>query len=98
MTAEILRRCKGCRWWTEQPGDFNNEPDHIRVSGFRVRTCKCPMVLEHDRPMISSQASVQDGSNYMAVFITGPNFGCVHWKEADDDTGETRGAAQAVGS
>lgn len=80
-------RCKSCRWWQEQgkhdygkgPGDLAlRDPvthERIEPQPFEVRFFERP---EQDG------AALMDGSEYYAVLVTGPDFGCVHFAKTEN--------------
>jgi hypothetical protein len=48
--------------------------------GHATKYCRSPKLKFHQRPS-KSGACVADGSQYLAVLITGEDFGCVNWEK-----------------
>ena len=80
-----MNTCKDCRHWQADDYDRVAKPidyetgEEMEVP-FEVRRCKSTELMEFERPQHSNQAAVCDGSDYRAVLITGPDFGCVKWE------------------
>lgn len=89
-------RCKSCRWWREQeglgkgPGDLalRNPVTYelIEPQPFELRECHSPKVRFFERPE-QDGAALLDGSEYYAVLVTGPDFGCVHFAQTEATRG-----------
>lgn len=78
-----MKTCKTCKHWKDNPDNFQciihpTDPDSFEEMEmpFKVRQCRSPKLLKHERPVESDQASSLDGSEYMAALVTGPDFGC----------------------
>jgi len=72
--------CRNCKWWTDKREHMNRHSDHTH------KTCDCPSIIEvcHDY-MVHNYAPDtlihKDHEGYKAMLETGPDFGCVHWKQ-----------------
>lgn len=65
------RTCKDCRWWAI---NANGNPNLLPLA---VSACKCPKLQESVIDVWGRDgAGVDDGDG---VFVTGPDFGCVHF-------------------
>lgn len=85
-----MNRCATCRWWQPAKGQRtaaeivadHPPPDYeARGPGYEVRFCGSPLLVFHEMGCSlppSYGAVVADGSEYFAVLITGPDFGCVN--------------------
>jgi len=81
--------CQECNWWRDdEPEEWDPllHPVDVdtcerMVMPWVIRECKCPDILFYDRPVKRNQATVQDGSEYFARLCTGPDFGCVLFKQ-----------------
>ena len=85
-------RCVSCRHWREiTPGDFDSGEQRVPYDlfphnaeydpqplSFRVGHCASPYLKRIETPTGPEDAVVWDASNYVAVFITAEQFGCVH--------------------
>jgi hypothetical protein len=83
-----MSRCKHCIHWRIEPHnkDYRIEPidpdtQAVMVMPFEVRACHSPKLLEFERPIEDSGASVMDGSDYCAELYTAENFGCVNFED-----------------
>ncbi len=93
-----MNTCKTCIFWQKdeimfneivhpyRPGTYDlermTEEETIELHGYPLRYCKHPKILFYQRPEING-ATVLDGSQYKACFVTAPEFGCVLHKEKD---------------
>lgn len=87
-------RCKTCRWWGAHDGEDGWRVGQLRVRDpvtyevvdpqpFEVRLCGSPAIRFYERPAIDG-AALLDGSEYMALFVTGEDFGCVAWAPKEE--------------
>jgi hypothetical protein len=80
--SNTMKTCNTCRYWIKP--DNHNEICHPydwatqaeMVMPFEVRKCMHPDLRFCERPLAEHEASVRDGSYYMAELCTGPKFGC----------------------
>lgn len=63
------KRCKTCRWWAGVPGE-QRECD--------CRHPACDSLTPQPGSFRASPACEHD-----AYFVSGPDFGCVHWEERE---------------
>ncbi len=86
--------CATCKHWQRDPDNYETRfaydpvtgsdltpEEEIERFGYEVRDCKCPRLGLYERPG-SDSASVSDGSTYMAVLTTGPDFSCIMHERA----------------
>lgn len=86
------QRCKNCKHWSTEV----SRDDRVAASGLRL--CECPQIvnmvyveyeIDDDTgerlpvDFADDAAAYNDGSDYLAEFSTGPEFGCVHWEAKD---------------
>ena len=81
------KRCLNCRWWNIpeaiayydmwNPTDCDTFDPMLGI--VEIRKCTSPMLLFHERPVTSKQASVYDGSDYFGILVTGKDFHCSSW-------------------
>lgn len=66
----------------DEENDFEpmTEEKQRELFGFNVRYCRSPKIIRFERPA-KDGATVVDGSEYMANFITGEDFGCIHFEK-----------------
>lgn len=58
---------------------IENEDEQRKLYGYATKYCTSPKVKFYKRPN-KSECCVADGSQYMAVLITGEDYGCVNWE------------------
>lgn len=81
-------RCASCRWWRVDEEDAYEvrqfgvrDPltyELVEPQPFEIRKCYSPELKFYERPGPGG-AVVMDGSQYMAILVTGHQFGCVNW-------------------
>ena len=85
-----MTRCASCRWWVLVPSTDSDshytEPLDLDTmqplpQDFEVRRCANPRLTFCERPARPDGATLIDGSEYLAAFLTGPEFGCVLWEQ-----------------
>lgn len=64
----------------EEWGRISTLEEQRELFGYATRYCRSPKLKFYERPG-KDEASVADGSEYMAVLITGEDFGCVNWTQ-----------------
>ena len=87
-----MKTCKDCAFWENyddchgqitQPVDPDTwEPMDI---GFEVKACKSGNITIFERNPNKDGVSLTDGSNYYARMFTGPDYGCVNFKEKNNE-------------
>lgn len=92
----MIPACKTCAHWKAPPIDGPYEYDrHSQICNptdpdtyepmampFEVRLCRHPALTFCERPVERNGFGVADGSEYMAVFATAEDFGCVRHEPA----------------
>lgn len=73
--GEMMKLCKNCRYWRKSFDEEDNSGN-----------CKCPKIkydfeFRWKKVKNSDKAYYYDASGYAAWFVTGENFGCIHFKE-----------------
>ncbi len=58
---------------------IDDEDEQRKLFGHATKYCRSPKVKFFERPE-KSECCVADGSEYMAVLITGEDFGCINWE------------------
>ena len=70
----MTKTCKSCNWWD----------DTVRVLD-EESNCRCPKLRYVDYPDSPTEDKdklvVSDSERYHAYILTGPDFGCIHYKE-----------------
>ena len=74
----MKKTCSNCRWWRE--GNESDKAYHGQDSG----DCACPKFryvgnIEH--VINSDELGYWDTESYSAGFVTGKEFGCVHFQK-----------------
>lgn len=78
-----MKTCKTCKWWDK---DGSRSQKHQQT-----QLCLCPSISSsasnaewcpNTFNVTGSNAELIDGSGYLALLRTGPDFGCVHHEEA----------------
>lgn len=59
--------------------NIEDEDEQRKLFGHATKYCTSPKLKFYQRPE-ASECCVADGSQYMAVLITGEEFGCVNWE------------------
>lgn len=83
-----MKTCKDCAFW-ENYNDYHGQieepidPDTYRPMdiGFDVKACKSDNITIFERNPNRDGVSLTDGSQYYARMFTGPDYGCVNFKE-----------------
>lgn len=76
----MTQTCQSCKYWTA-------EPDWLK-DGIQTGDCGSPMVIQPNygplisRHMIPAGVLTCDEGGGTGVLTTGPEFGCVNYKEA----------------
>lgn len=86
-----MKTCNTCKHWKLNPRYANydqictpTDQDTYKLMAmpFDVRECMHPALVRFERTSEKNGFGVSDGSDYMARFCTGPNFGCVRHEAA----------------
>ena len=87
-----METCKTCKHWLFSGVEYGPERDlcapvdpdtyEPMAMPFEVRACKHPALTFCERPVEANGFGVADGSEYMAILVTGPDFGCVRHEAA----------------
>ena len=96
MTSMMEPHCKNCRWWY-WPNPADDDPVNVRLCncpkiefskeniGWESANETRLMVANDDEHVLSGdEAAVCDGSGYIAKFLPGPDFGCIHFVAKDE--------------
>lgn len=72
LTLTGDRNCKTCKWWGAN--------QHSKPLQRIMSKCTCPMLSTAivDMPETPAGAMIDGGDDVQPVFVTGPDFGCVH--------------------
>jgi hypothetical protein len=86
-----MNKCKTCKFWEEEYWDETQydpirhpiDPDTLELmpTNFEVRLCKSSKIAYFERHPESNGISLVDGSDYLALMLTGEDFGCVNWQK-----------------
>lgn len=91
-------KCKNCRYWGADDGEAHHDyPDGLNVCG-RVPRLSLDKVSNYwhlgdptenlifviEKEHSNTLAFVQDGEDYIADFVTKPDFGCVQFEAKSD--------------
>ena len=60
--------------------NIKDEDKQRELFGHATKYCKSPKAKFYERPD-KDECCVADGSEYMAVLITGEDYGCVNWEQ-----------------
>ena len=87
-----METCKTCKHWAKPAEDdwraggycAPTDPDTYEPMAmpFEVRECKHPALTFCERPVEANGFGVADGSEFMAILVTGQDFGCVRHEAA----------------
>jgi hypothetical protein len=81
----MLERCKNCKYWTRTEKEEHN-------SGLYGDCNSSKFEYEIDRESLvdGDKLLYQDYEGFSAGFVTGEEFGCIHFKEAQDGPSNNR--------
>ena len=90
-----MQTCKTCKHWKFDPAvdgwtareycaPLDQDTLKPMAMPFEVRQCKHPAKSFCERPIESNGFGTADGSNYVALLITGEDFGCMRHEAAPD--------------
>jgi len=87
MTEKI---CGNCSYWVRTEGNRNIKS--LPISGKCNNTEKFVYegAIKDDRPFPDDILLYWDYEQYSAGFLTGENFGCIHWEEKNERTPSNR--------
>ena len=78
-------RCERCAHWTEELDRTRIAPDTFdTVDAGRAGKCSCPSFIYTggmDLDVPTDGVIYWDADSYAAGFLTGPEFGCIHWSQ-----------------
>jgi len=92
-----MNTCKTCIYWVSTTKDLNDkewrmdqicnpvDPDTwepMQVD-FEMRACRSPLICYFERTPEKTGITLCDGSEYLAIMLTGEDFGCINHKEAE---------------
>lgn len=89
-----MKLCKTCKHWQFDPESDDawqvksycaplDQDTYVPMPmPFVVRECTHPAKTFCERPVEANGFGVADGSTYMAVLVTGEDFGCVRHEDA----------------
>lgn len=92
MTDEAVRRCDACRWWTKKTDYVEPTEGGLGICGrampFWEASEWADVGDDYQRvrkdEFKDRRFFAQDGSDYVATVLTGPDFFCADWEVTPD--------------
>lgn len=68
------QRCRTCKWWGRY---YTNVCDFVTTT-----------MAENPQTKFVIDAFANDDQGLEAMLVTGPDFGCIHWQQSEDEQEE----------